>query len=242
MTFAGQAMFDLVDQVAAASTVSEIWGALFGVTQELGLQHGQLNFVLPSPQASTPIIASAMPKGWLEGYEQNNLNLGDMELARARASTNSFEWQMSDWAPDKMTPIQRRWREHCLMFGITGGLSVLDFHPNEEVMLRLCCRKQRLSTHDRLALCFAGHEVIHRIREIVSVEPVTSAVWLSQREQQCLEWAAAGKTDWEIGQILSLSEKTVNVYITRAKAKFSVKTRAQAILRAVQSGKISARI
>ena len=85
-----------------------------------------------------------------------------------------------------------------------------------------------------------GHEVIHRLRELNSPERPANTIWLSERERQCLEWAAAGKTDWEIGQILSLSEKTVNVYVSRAKTKFQVKTRAQAILKAVKLNAIRA--
>ncbi len=240
MAFSGQGLFDVVDRVSAAATIAEVWDALFAVTQSFGLDHAQLNFVPVSPQDEPQVISSAMPRGWLDGYQQNQLHAGDMVLAQARASTNSFQWQMSDWAADKLSVIQHRWRDHYLLHGITGGLCVLDFHPNEELMLRLCCKDGRLSTHDRLALCFVGHEVIHRIREIAPTQPSISGIWLSQRERQCLEWAAVGKTDWEIGQILSLSEKTVNVYITRAKAKFGVKTRAQAIVKAARARAITA--
>ena len=240
MSFSGQGLFDAVDRISAASTIPDVWNALFAVTRQFGLQHAQLNFVPRDPQDAPAVIASAMPRGWLEGYRQNELQAGDMVLARARASTNSFQWQMSDWAVDKLTVIQRRWREHYLLHGITGGLCVLDFHPNEEIMLRLCCREAQLSTHDRLALCFMGHEVIHRIRDIAPAQSPAGAIWLSQRERQCLEWAAAGKTDWEIGQILSLSEKTVNVYIGRVKTKFGVKTRAQAIVKAARIRAITA--
>lgn len=227
-------MFDLVDRIAAATTVDAVWDAFFGATRQIQVEHGQLNFVPREHQEPPAVIASVMPRGWLDGYQQNELHLGDMVLARARASTNSFEWQLSDWAPDKLSPMQRRWREHYRLHRITGGLCVLDFHPNEEIMLRLCSHDVGFTAHDRLALCFVGHEVIHRIRDITAATQPTDTVWLSQRERQCLEWAAAGKTDWEIGQILSLSEKTVNVYINRAKTKFGVKTRAQAILKAAR--------
>ena len=35
---------------------------------------------------------------------------------------------------------------------------------------------------------------------------------LSGRELQCLEWVSAGKTSWEIGLIIGLTERTVNFY------------------------------
>lgn len=232
------AVFDLVDRIAVAPGASEVWSIYLEATRVLGLRHGCLGFIPYDGSDAVHTLTSAMPKGWQDGYSRNELWEGDLVAARIRASTNSFEWQLSDWAQDKMSPIQRRWREHCVTFGIDSGLCVLDFHPGREIALSLCGKDSHLAPHDRLALCFAGHEAIHRLQEFTEDKPIGS-IWLSQRERQCLEWAGAGKTDWEIGQILSLSEKTVNVYINRAKGKFSVKTRAQAILRASKAGLIS---
>jgi len=61
---------------------------------------------------------------------------------------------------------------------------------------------------------------------------------LTERERACLALAATGKSDWEIGLALSLSEKTVNTYVQRAKAKYRVSTRADAIVCGVRSGAI----
>lgn len=59
---------------------------------------------------------------------------------------------------------------------------------------------------------------------------------LSDREFECMKWVAAGKTDWEIGQILSISPKTVNYHVENAKRKMSVPTRVQAVMAALLSG------
>jgi DNA-binding CsgD family transcriptional regulator len=60
----------------------------------------------------------------------------------------------------------------------------------------------------------------------------------SRRERECLQWYAAGKSEWEIGEILSISEKTANTYLERAKQKFGVATRKQAIVAALRNGVI----
>lgn len=36
---------------------------------------------------------------------------------------------------------------------------------------------------------------------------------LTKRELECLHWVAQGKTSWEVGQILGISERTVNFHI-----------------------------
>jgi DNA-binding CsgD family transcriptional regulator len=60
------------------------------------------------------------------------------------------------------------------------------------------------------------------------------------RERDCLAWAAKGKSDWDIGEILNISEKTARQHIENARLKFGVKTRVQAVVLACRAGAISA--
>src|SRR5882724_5167261 len=59
---------------------------------------------------------------------------------------------------------------------------------------------------------------------------------LSARELECLRWVAAGKTDWEIGMILSISAATVKFHLDRARVKLGARTRAQAVAQLVLRG------
>ena len=64
-----------------------------------------------------------------------------------------------------------------------------------------------------------------RIFALANPDDTLDIAPLSKRERECLEWASAGKSDREIGEILSLSEKTVSTYMQRAKRHFGVATR-----------------
>ena len=64
---------------------------------------------------------------------------------------------------------------------------------------------------------------------------------LTRREVQCLRWAAAGKTDGEIGIILSLSVSTVRFHLRNAAAKLGATGRAQSIQLAAGLGFVGAR-
>jgi len=57
---------------------------------------------------------------------------------------------------------------------------------------------------------------------------------LSARETECLKWLTAGKTDSEIGEIMSLSEETVRQYVKRVKQKFNIYSRPQAAAYAIR--------
>jgi len=63
---------------------------------------------------------------------------------------------------------------------------------------------------------------------------------LSKREVECLRWAAIGKTDREIGMIISLSHATVRYHVHRAGEKLNSVNRAQTIFKAGQLGYLGA--
>jgi DNA-binding CsgD family transcriptional regulator len=64
----------------------------------------------------------------------------------------------------------------------------------------------------------------------------SKAALLTSRQIEVLGWAAKGKTDWQIAQILLISRKTANYHIERAKQNLQVSTRMQAVLAAVRLG------
>lgn len=59
---------------------------------------------------------------------------------------------------------------------------------------------------------------------------------LSKREVECLHWAAMGKTSWEIGIILGVSERTVNFHVGNACGKLGVYNRRAAVAQALKHG------
>jgi len=74
------------------------------------------------------------------------------------------------------------------------------------------------------------HEAVQRINRKDN-EP--SIPRLTHREKECLQWAAKGKTSWEIGNILSLSERTVIFHMVNATKKLNATNRRQAVVRAL---------
>lgn len=61
---------------------------------------------------------------------------------------------------------------------------------------------------------------------------------LSSRERTCLAWIAEGKTAWEVGQILGISERTVIAHVASAATKLGAANRVQAAVIAVRQGLI----
>ena len=61
---------------------------------------------------------------------------------------------------------------------------------------------------------------------------------LSLREKECLQWHALGKTSWETGNILNISEACVNYHFNNIRIKFNVSQRHQAVIKAIMWGLI----
>nr|WP_083219190.1 helix-turn-helix transcriptional regulator [Bradyrhizobium icense] len=57
---------------------------------------------------------------------------------------------------------------------------------------------------------------------------------LSEREKDCLRWVAEGKSSWEIGKILKVSENTVNFHIKNVMRKLGTTNRIQATVKAIR--------
>lgn len=59
---------------------------------------------------------------------------------------------------------------------------------------------------------------------------------LTPREKDVLYWAAEGKSAWEIGRILSITERTAKFHLSNIYKKLGVHTRTQAVACAIRYG------
>jgi DNA-binding CsgD family transcriptional regulator len=62
---------------------------------------------------------------------------------------------------------------------------------------------------------------------------------ITPREIDCLHWAARGKSNREIGEILGISENTVHFHLKNVYRKLDVSSRSQAVSEALRAGLIS---
>lgn len=72
--------------------------------------------------------------------------------------------------------------------------------------------------------------------KILSMHNITESeiIKLSEREKECLKWAAAGKSSWETGIILNISQNTVNFFLEQCRVKLSANTKTHAVAKAIR--------
>jgi DNA-binding CsgD family transcriptional regulator len=70
-------------------------------------------------------------------------------------------------------------------------------------------------------------------------DPAEAVKPLTVKEIECLRWCKEGKTNWEIGEIVSTSEKTVEFHLSNAIRKLGACNRITAVVIGIKCGLIS---
>jgi DNA-binding CsgD family transcriptional regulator len=115
-----------------------------------------------------------------------------------------------------------------LPFGVIGAIVWASdkAHPELEGVFR---------KHAKSMFILTFH-LIGNYRDVMDARQPQLDQELTRREIQTLKWAAAGKTDGEIAQIVGISAPTVRFHLTNASRKLGVAGRTQAIHHATKLG------
>lgn len=74
------------------------------------------------------------------------------------------------------------------------------------------------------------------LRIFVPVSPDKHTATLTPRELEALRWTMEGKTAWEVGNILGISERTAVLHVNNAMHKLGCVNKHQAVLKALRMG------
>lgn len=178
------------------------------------------------------------PEDWTRLYAERNFVAVDFGVAEARRRLAPFTW-LEARAERTLSRAESELWEAARRWGWSDGLSVPIHGPGDYFAIvtmggSVPTPDPALRAHLHM-LAFLTHE---RCRAVAGLDLVLADLGQppSNRELECLRWVAAGKTDWEIAQILALSETTVRTHIDQARSKLGARTRAQAVARMILAG------
>ena len=185
-----------------------------------------------------PVFGEGAPEGWVEHYFARNYARYDTAIPMSFQSREPFTWsEAAERGMEKETgrlfgEAFEWWGADvliCPVRGINGGVSIVDLSMERGRKLDEVER----STAHALASLYAvvGEGFLERPAPRAELEKP-----LSWREAECVYWVCLGKSDDEIGAILSISRKTANHHVEAAKAKLGVASRASLAWRAFALG------
>lgn len=191
---------------------------------------------LPSQRHGKPRLITTYPEEWTSHYLRSRYERIDPVITQALQSPEPFQWGVGLALPFS-SPEQQRLLDEASQFGIRTGFTVPIHDGRSPIAALTFARNQReasfeicINSHARVLQLMAMYFHAH-VRRKLSGEPRIGGLPLSRREFECLEWAAQGKSAWEIGRILGISRHTVASYLDNAKEKLGVRTIVQAASR-----------
>lgn len=235
--------FDVVKEFVGASRAAN---SMDGLRQLIELSSRELGFdyfaIVHHIRFGHPtrdkIRLSNYPVEWLAKLREDERFQEPVLKAAERASTG-FVWSRLEEIV-RLTDRQRNYMRRAVRYGLAEGYTVPNHVPGEvfgschfAVSRHAAFREEVLPATQALG-CFA-FEAARRLLEIYN-EPSENYVIpapLTDRQRDCVLFAARGKSDSVIGQLLNIRPTTVNEHIEAAKRRYSVATRTQLIVRAL---------
>ncbi|MGO4437653.1 helix-turn-helix transcriptional regulator [Rhizobium sp. RAF56] len=194
------------------------------------------------PATSVDLQSSSILSNWpaelISLYDRERLIVKSPMVRRLRNSAVPFVHDMGDKAAERedgRTGLAKSLFERFGMprWGVfpthdaTGLRGVISFAGDREAF----------TPQEMKELSFVSIHVFSRLGELRQ-DDCRVGGGISERELDCLNWTAAGKTSLEIAEILGLSEHTINHYLNRAAKKLDTVNRTQAVAKALRMGLI----
>ncbi|MCL6706099.1 autoinducer binding domain-containing protein [Pseudomonas sp. R2.Fl] len=199
-------------------------------------------FNLPS-STSLDLSANSIITNWpaelLATYDQRQLLSDSPVIHHLRVSTIPFQYDFDD--PGGRLRINRSTdgpKDLFFRFSMQRGayFPVHDASGGRGAV-SFCGDRTPFSRDEMLELTYLAVHIYNRLAEIRDMDNRATEM-LTEREIDCLNWTAAGKTSVEIAEILGLSEHTINHYLNRATKKLDTVNRTQAVAKALRIGLI----
>jgi LuxR family transcriptional regulator, quorum-sensing system regulator CciR len=238
-----------IDISRGAKSPDELHGLLHDICQEMGFDYFALLHHVDLREYNDQkdrvltdefIALSTYPQYWIDQYLSDEVVNFDPVLLASQRTSVGFGW---DQVPKliNFTENHRQIVEKTRQAGIGDGFTVPANVPGE--LSGSCNFAVKTGSHappSSFAMAqLVGSFAFQAARTIVAhsrgFEPF-SKVELTERQLECIVLVARGKTDWEIGKILNISEETVKQHIANARERYDVTKRMQVVLRALYDG------
>jgi LuxR family transcriptional regulator, quorum-sensing system regulator BjaR1 len=232
---------DFIDRVRTIDRMD----LLISEFQALVLRYGFTSYCVGNPTAPKLDVADRVwcatwPKDWASVWVQKNFAAIDPVVYQLLASKLPFRWTDLHGPPGTHgAEVMNAASE----FNLRDGMGIpLYTRDRKRVGITIAGSEFALSEREQSCLHLAAIYFQARLEVLRTKGPSPkrkSSDELTVRELDCLAWIAAGKTDWEIAQILSISALTVNSHVRSILRKLNAMHRAQAVAKAIVGGMIA---
>lgn len=214
-------------------TEAALLDVLTATAQALGFEHCAYGLRMPLPVSNPKMmLLNNYPDAWRQRYVEQNYLAVDPTVAHGIKSVAPVLWS------EKLFHASPTFWEDARSHGLNVGWAQSAYDARGAVGMLTLARSADFISESELRnsslrmswLVGAVHEAGVRIATAASVPE--AQVMLTPREVEILRWTADGKTSGEVGQIMGITERTVNFHVTNALAKLGTVNKTAGVVKA----------
>lgn len=184
-----------------------------------------------------------IPQSFLDRFEDTAIWHVDPVAQHCKRSSMPLVWDRKTYAK---SGLDSQWEEQAA-YGFRAGIGVALHMPEgrhfflgadwSEGLPQDASSLTRIVADLQLFAVHAQEAAWRLLMPTAYIQP-SQTTHLTPRELECLRWTMEGKTAWEVGTILSISERTAVLHINNAMRKLDCSSKHQAVLKALRLGLI----
>ncbi|WP_083338406.1 LuxR family transcriptional regulator [Ensifer sp. LCM 4579] len=186
---------------------------------------------------SPPITMLNYPNEWQKRYWDMGYDKTDPVIRKVRHRLNPLRWA-DVYADANTTENERRILEEASMFGLRSGITIPLPGPDDNFAIASFAKKANEEIPSDI-ITYLQLSALHfhiKVNAPDGRSGIQQQCGLSLREKECILWVSRGKSSWDIGRILGISENTVNFHIKNVMHKLGCNSRTVAVVNALKCG------
>lgn len=234
---------EFVEATNASADLDDLFSLFLRAMTDVGLDRVMYSALTRSDRINavdSPAIIRNYPDDWIRYYVSKGYVETDPVRRMCVVARRPFAWseiEHSEHFPKKSLRIFAEASDA----GLKDGVAVPLHGPCGEVMgVGLASSAggvEPLKLLNKINIFAIQFHTAYSALCLPADQPVL--VHLTEREKEILQWCLAGKSNWVIGEILGLAERTVEWHLTNIFTKLGATTRLAAVVKALQLGLIS---
>ena len=232
---------DYITAINAAETAEDAFGVIAKIAREFGYDYVVYSLATDHPSLGLKRqhgLGDAYPEDWMKHYLANNYIDIDPVFSEVVNSSVPFFWtsviEKKPLASNSLRLMNEA--EEC---GLREGLAVPLHGKGGEVAAVGLARTEWTGERNYLDLAVFQFLSTYFHETYKNMIRPTAISLLTDREREVLLWAADGKTDLDISDILCISQPTVRYRWNRIFEKLDVRGRVNAVTKAIRLGIIT---
>lgn len=234
---------DRFNAVLGVQSVDEFRGELLRFTKWLGFDLVSAVVVIDRPQGEPEFLpVGNTPDAYRQVADDRDAGRMDPVMQHCKHHSTPIIWDQQIYVKVGRPEM---WEEQAA-YGYRTGICFAQHLPagrhfvvgvdRDQALPRSLVERQRMAAQ----LClFAAYAQQAALRWLVPQRVAEPRVQFSPRELEALRWTMEGKTAWEVGAILGISEQTATRHIFSAVRKLGCVNKVQPVAKALQTGLIA---